>query len=328
MSRETVTEDEKKFFYSGRPLPLLYVEYLNYLRSVRKVATGTVQNRKIDSLRFLLKFSKHATPGSIGKLKPVDIQEYTIETARQMKSRHRRRSLIIVLRDFFRFVHFAGYTKSDLSVSVPMIVTHRHSSVPKGLPWPVVEQLLKVPNRHTFCGKRDYAIILMLARYGVRAIQLRDLRLTDIDLKKKTVHFKGCKGGKDVLAPLLPDVRAALFAYFKGGRMKAPKEYKQVFLTSGSGGSIVTGQRPLEQSTWNIVANAFKKLNIETAPNQKRGPHAIRHAYATRLLEKNEPIKSIADLLGHKSLETTFIYTKSSVEQLRPLTRQWPEGEK
>ena len=328
MARETVTEDEKKFFYSGRPLPRLYIEYLDYLRNVRKVAIGTVQNRKTYSLRFLLNFSKFAESNKIGKIKPADIQEYTIETARQMKSRHQRRALIIVLRDFFRFLHFAGYTKTDLSVSVPTIVTHRHSSVPKGLPWNVVEQLLKVPNRHTFCGKRDYAIILMLARYGVRAIQLRDLKLGEIDWKKKTVHFKACKGGKDVLAPLLPDVKQALYAYFKAGRMKAPKQYAQVFLTSGSGGSSEMGQRPLEQSTWNIVANAFKKLNIETSSGQKHGPHAIRHAYATRLLEKNEPIKSIADLLGHKSLETTFIYTKSSVEQLRPLTRQWPEGGK
>jgi site-specific recombinase XerD len=85
------------------------------------------------------------------------------------------------------------------------------------------------------------------------------------------------------------------------------------------------GQRPLRDSTWNIVANAFKKVGAATSPLQKRGPHAIRHAYATRLLEQNEPIKSIADLLGHRSLETTFIYTKSGIEQLRPLTRVWPE---
>jgi integrase len=255
----------------------------------------------------------------------VDVQEYTIEAAGRMKSRHRRRNLVIVLRDFFRFLHFTGYTPKDLSLAVPTIVTYRHSSVPKGLPWSVVEQLLKVPNRRTFCGKRDYAIILMLARYGIRAIQLRALRLQDIDWKKASIHFKACKGGKDVVVPLLPDVRRALRDYFKAGRMKAPTEFDQVFLTSGTKGSSEMGQRPLRDSTWNIVANAFKKVGAATSPLQKRGPHAIRHAYATRLLEQNEPIKSIADLLGHRSLETTFIYTKSGIEQLRPLTRVWPE---
>ncbi len=325
MARETITEDEKKFFYEGRKLPELYIDYLNHLRHVRKVSIGTVQNRKTDSLRFLLKFPGFAEPKTIGKLRPVDVQEYVIETARLMKSRHRRRAFVIVLRDFFRFLHFEGLTKTDLALSVPLIVTHRHSSVPKGLPWKVVEQLLKVPNRRTFCGKRDYAIILVFARYGVRAIQLRELRLPDIDWKKKTIHFKACKGGKDVVAPLLPDVKRALFEYFKAGRMKAEKKFDQVFLASGTKGSSETGQVPLNQSTWNIVARAFKKLNVETSPFQKHGPHAIRHAYATRLLEQNEPVKSIADLLGHKSLETTFIYTKSSVESLRPLTREWPK---
>jgi site-specific recombinase XerD len=109
--------------------------------------------------------------------------------------------------------------------------------------------------------------------------------------------------------------------------MKAPRKFDQVFLTSGTKGSSEMGQRPLQDSTWNIVARAFKKVGAETSPLQKRGPHAIRHAYATRLLEQNEPIKSIADLLGHKSLETTFIYTKSSIEQLRPLAREWPISE-
>ena len=106
MARETVTEDEKKFFYEGRRLPTLYIEYLNYLRHVRKLSIGTVQNRKIDSLRFLLKFPDYTEPRTIGRLKPADVQEYVIATARAMKSRHRRRNLVIVLRDFFRFLHF------------------------------------------------------------------------------------------------------------------------------------------------------------------------------------------------------------------------------
>lgn len=325
MARETVTDDERKFFYAGRRLPTIYLEYLDYLRNVRKVSIGTVQNRKIESLRFLLKHPNYNQPSSIRKLRAVDVQEYVVETARKMKSRHQRRSLVIVLRDFFKFLHFQGYVPKDLSLAVPTIVTHRHSSIPKGLPWEVVEQLLKVPNRRTFCGKRDYAVILIFARYGVRAIQLRALRLQDIDWKKNTIHFKACKGGKDILAPLLTDVRSALRDYFKAGRMSAPKKMDQVFLTSGTKGSSEMGQRPLGDSTWNIVANAFKKVDAATTPLTKRGPHAIRHAYATRLLEKNEPIKSIADLLGHKSLATTFIYTKSSIEQLRPLTREWPE---
>jgi len=134
MARETVTDDERKFFYSGRKLPRIYIEYLDYLRHVRKLSIGTVQNRKIETLRFLLKHPNQNQPSTIKNLRAVDLQEYTIKAASQMKSRHRRRNLVIVLRDFFRFLYFEGYTAKDLSLAVPTIVTYRHSSVPKGLP--------------------------------------------------------------------------------------------------------------------------------------------------------------------------------------------------
>ena len=324
MNREIVTDDERIFFYAGKKLPAIYLEYLNYLRHVKKLATGTVQNRKAPTLKFLLEFKKQNTPSTIGSLEPAQIQDYTLSTAAKL-SKHQKRSFIIALRDFFHFLHFSKYTKTDLSICVPAVMSFRHSSVPKGMPWKVVEQLLKVPNQKTFCGKRDYAIILILARYGVRSIQLRALKMNDIDWKKGIIRFAACKGGNDVVVPLLPDVAKALIAYFKAGRKLAPQKYTEVFLTSGTYGSRASGQRPLAESTWNIVANAFKKIAMETSPIHKRGPHAIRHAYATKLLAENEPIKSIADLLGHKSIDTTFIYTKASVESLRPLTKEWPE---
>lgn len=324
MIREIVTDDERSFFYAGKKLPLLYLEYLNYLRNVKKLAIGSVQNRKAPTLKFLLSCKKQNLPSTVGSLRPAQIQDYTLLTAAKL-SKHQKRSFIIALRDFLRFLHFYEYTKIDLSACVPTVMTFRHSSIPKGMPWSVVEQLLKVPNRKTFCGKRDYAIILVFARYGVRAIQLRALKMTDIDWEKGIIRFAACKGGKDVVAPLLADVAQALMAYFKAGRKLASQQYSEVFLTSGTYGSQATGQRPLAASTWNIVAHAFKKIETETSPRHKRGPHAIRHAYATKLLAENEPIKSIADLLGHKSIETTFIYTKASVESLRPLTKEWPE---
>lgn len=328
MAREYVTEDEREFFFSGRKLPTLYIAYLDFCRKVKKLDAGSIQNRKVHILRFILKFPVQCRPSRVNGLLPATIQEYTIEVASQ-STKHQKRSLLIALRDFFRFLHFEGHTKNDLSVCVPTIITHRMSSIPKGMPWSVVENLLKVPNRKTFVGKRDYAIILMFARYGIRSQQLRDLKICDIDWKKAVIKFSACKGGKEVVAPLFEDVAKAVVAYFKGGRRNAPVKYEQVFLTSGINGSANYGQRPLEDSTWNIVSRALKKVEAVQGPmKHKRGPHAIRHGYASKLLAENEPIKNIADLLGHKSLETTFIYTKSSVEHLRELTRQWPTHKK
>lgn len=323
MIQEYITEQEKQYFYSGKQLPKLYREYLEYLRSERGLSRGTIHNRKKDVLLFLTKLSGRATPSCIARLRPVYVQKYVMNTAKPL-TREGKRQLVIALRDFLRFLFLKDYIKKDLSKSVPTIVTYRLSRLHRGIPWKVVQALLRSPDRRSHRGRRDYAILLMLARYGVRSGQLVDLRMSDIDWKKQTVHFKAMKGGKDVNAPLFGDVAEALVAYFKGGRMKAPKKYDQVFLTTGTYGSYIDGQRPLGRALWYMVSRQLARIGYTQGRETPCGPHSIRHAFATKLLEEKQSMKTIADLIGHSSLATTFTYSKSDMKMLRTVVAPWP----
>jgi len=320
---ERICHEEKLFFYNGKPLPFLYREYMNHLRSTKGLTIGTIHNRKKPVLSFFIANEKYSTRSGIQKIKPAQIHDYVTETAMPLK-REGKRILTCALRDFFRFLHLRGFIKSDHSKSVPTIIAYRLTSIQRGLSWDIIRKLLQNPDRRTHTGRRDYALLLMLARYGIRQGQLINLLMSDIDWKNETVFFKAAKGGKDVKVPLLPDVAEAILAYIKGGRKDAPKKYTQVFLTLGRGGSAVDGQRPL-QDLGGMVNKRLKQIGIHETCPFPRGPHSIRHAFATKLLEEKKPMKTISDLLGHKSIRTTFIYTKSDMKRLRELTVKWPE---
>jgi integrase/recombinase XerD len=323
MVEEYITEQEKEYFYNGRKLPRLYREYLEYLKSDKGLSRGTIHNHKKPVLIFLTKLAGRSTPAGVKHLRPHHIHDYVTETAKPL-TREGKKRLVTGLREFFRFLFLQDYTKKDLSKSVPTIVTYRMSRLHRGVPWKIVEELLRGPDRRTHRGRRDYAVILVLARYGVRSGQVVNLRLGDIDWKKKTIHFKAMKGGKDVLAPLLPDVVQALMAYFKGGRMKAPKKYDQVFLTTGTYGSYSDGQRPIGRALWYMVSRQLARIGYDRGKDTPRGPHSIRHAFATKLLEEKQPMKTIADLIGHESIKTTYVYAKSDMKMLKEIIVQWP----
>jgi len=324
MIAEYITEQEKSFLYAGKILPILYREYLDYLRTVKGLARGTIHNRKKPILLFLMKYPHFAHPSGIAKLKPEHVHRHVMEQAKTLP-RAGKHNLTTAFRDFLRFLHLKNYIRRDLSGLVPTLIAYRLSTLHRGLEWPVVRKLLRVPNRRTHTGRRNFAILLMLARYGIRQGQLIELRMSDIDWKKQTIHFKAVKGGKDILVPLFPDVAKALVAYFKGGRMKASEKFDHVFLTLGNGGSAIDGQRPLGRAIWYMVHRCLAQIGIDRACKFPRGPHSIRHAFATKLLSEKKSIKVISDLLGHRSIKTTYIYTKSDIKRLRELCVRWPE---
>ena len=324
MVDEYISEEEKSYFFQGKLLPPLYLEFLKYSREVKGIARGTVHNLKKPILRFLMKSPSFGTRQGIKKLREPFIQTYVTEAAPTL-SWEGKKKLVNGLREYFKFLHLKGYVAKDFSIVVPSLVSYRMTTIQRGLPWEKVEELLKVPDRKTHTGRRDYAILLMFALYGVRQGQLIDLKMRDIDWRGQTIHFRAVKGGRDVVVPLFPEMAEALIEYFKGGRKDAPVKYQEVFLTTGRGGSAVTGQRRIGRALWYMIHRRLRAIGITEASEIPRGPHSIRHALATRMIEGNQPIKTISDLLGHRSIETTFIYTKSDMKRLRNLTVEWPE---
>ncbi|MFC2173080.1 site-specific integrase [Acidobacteriota bacterium] len=165
-------------------------------------------------------------------------------------------------------------------------------------------------------GKRDYALLLLLVTYGLRISDARGLCLDDIDWRHDRLSICQRKTGEPLLLPLTPEIGQALITYLREARPSTP--HRQVFLT------VRVPHRPFSSNrapVW-IVRKYIDRANVSGI---HRGPHVLRHSMASRLLQAGHPIKFIADLLGHRSIESTFIYTKVDVDHLREVALDLPE---
>jgi len=293
----------------------LLKQYLDFLREHQCLSESTITTRKNFISPFLSKIDGIASPSELYRLSPKTIHDYIIKNSRTL-SRANKKHLTSSLRSFLRFAHTCGHLKKSLSEVVPVIATRKLEGIPKKISWNDVGKLLSAPDRKTPIGRRDYAILLLLATYGVRIGQVRNLKLKDIRWHEGTINFSASKGGNPLSFSLEARVAKALLEYIKKDRKEAP--FKEVFLT--------VRRPPKPFSNKNVLQSSFK-LYYKRAKivSEGRGAHAIRHAFATRLMEKRVPIKTIADLLGHRSIDATFIYTKVDIVRLRLLARKWPE---
>jgi integrase/recombinase XerD len=293
----------------------LLSEYLDFLGNHRGLKKKTISVRGHDVTAFLNSIRLQNDRLDIGKISVSQVYDYVIKTAKPMK-RPTRKRFVSSIRSFLKFAHLKGYIQRDLTEAVPAVETPKLGNIPRGISWESVDKLLAVAatNLRTHTGRRSYAILQLLATYGVRIGQVAKLRLQDINWREGSIHFQPIKFGNPLCFPLYPEVADALLSYIKKTRGKA--SYPEVFLTVcgdpvplSNGGSLYTSMK-----------TCFRHAGITT-----KSAHAIRHAFATRLMEHDTPIKTIADLLGHKSIRNTFIYTKVDLKHLRLLAYEWPE---
>ena len=294
--------------------PLL-AQYLDFLRDQQGVSQATIVIRRLAVRRFLQFLGRRFTPSQLRQLSAKRIHDYIIRHSSGL-TRASRKHLTSSLRSFLRFAHVRGYLPRDLVDAVPVLATWRLAHLPRGLSWEQVQLLLKAPDRRTAVGRRDYAMLLLVATYGVRIGQVTALTRHDIHWHEQTIAFAPSKGGKPLKFPLEKSVAQALLAYLRRDRGQAP--FDEVFLT------IRGSRRPLgvNNHLGAALKTYYRRAGIRASVI---GTHAIRHAVATRLLEKGASIKTIADLLGHRDIGTTYIYTKVDLTQLRTLAGQWPE---
>jgi len=295
----------------------LLKEYLGFLKENQCLSEATIAIRRIFVSKFLSEIADIATPSKLRRLSPEIIHDYIIKTC-QILNRASKKHLTSSIRSFLRFSHIYGYLKNNLIEAVPVIVTRKLEGIPRKISWEDVKKLLTCPDRKTPQGRRDYAIILLCATYGVRIGQIRNLKLTDIKWREGIINFGSSKMGKALKFPLEKRVAKALLDYIKKDRKNEP--FKEIFLT------VKEPLRPLGKNNClhSPFIRYFKQAKIDS---KVIGSHLIRHAFATKLMEKKVPIKNISDLLGHKHIETTFIYTKVDIKNLRLLARKWPEVE-
>jgi len=290
-------------------------QYLGFLKTTQGLADATLVLRRLHVAPFLRTLETTGVLSDLCRLAPSTVHDYIITVSKPL-TRASRKHLVSGLRSFLRFAHANGLIDRPLVDAVPVILTRKLDRLPQTISWDDVQKLLTVPDRATLTGKRDYAILRLVAAYGLRIGQAIHLRVRDIDWNRELIHFPAEKGGKALCFPILPEVAEALLSYLRK-RGEAPG-VDEVFLT-------VRGvPRPL--GIHNHLGSALKAYYRRAGLRASRcGAHPIRHAFATRLMERGTPLKEIADLLGHRSIETTFLYTKVDLDRLRMLAAEWPE---
>ncbi len=240
------------------------------------------------------------------------VEEFFIDYSKD-HGRWTRRRMLTAMRSFLKFAAFKGWVDLDLVAAVPSLLGWRLSGLPRGLSDEEFTKLLASPWAPGKCSRRDQAIVELLATYGVRCEQVSALQLSDIDWRERTIYFAGHKGGKALHHLLSATVAQSLAVYLREERPSNDCAY--VFLRC---------RRPYLRLSSMAITKVMRRRTVRCGLTP-RGPHALRHTFATRLLRAGQPIKAIADLLGHRSLDTIAIYAKVDVARLLEVAVDWPE---
>jgi site-specific recombinase XerD len=285
-----------------------------YLRDERVLANATVVNY----LPFVRKFLTDRFGGGPLKLSRLWARDVVGFVQRQAPRLHPKRAKLLTsaLRSFLRYVRYRGDSTRDLAAAVPPVANWSMSSIPRAIPAHSVRQVLASIGRRTPKGRRDYAIVLLLARLGLREGEVASLILDDIDWDAGRVSVRG-KGGQRTALPLPEDVGGAIAAYLRHGRPCSSS--RRVFLRAKAPIRGFLSQVAIGS----LVRHALTRAGVK-APTQ--GAHQFRHALATQMLRHGASLAEIGELLRHRSAETTKIYTKVDLGTLRTLALPWPGG--
>jgi integrase/recombinase XerD len=289
--------------------------YLQWMREHQHAAAATIELRSHSITQFLQWLGPQATPQGCLELTAETVERFFLPYAQKM-GRSARRSMQAALRTFLRFCLYQGYVQRPLQHAVPTWRTYKLATVPRGLSDEQALKVLRGINRNRNVGRRDYAICQLLYTYGVRGGQVRALRYENIDWAHNQILFRASKHGKDSLLPLTAQVGESLLEYLKGARPACQDPH--VFLTCRAPYHALVHSNSLSA----MVERYLRKADIEVS---SKGAHAFRHGFATRMLQEGHSLKAVADVLGHRHLGTTFIYTKVDFNSLRQVALQWPK---
>lgn len=287
-------------------------EFRNYLLQERGLSPLTLLNYAPVVEQFLSERFHNRAP-NLATLRAPDVTGFVTRHAHQL-SPMRAKLMVTALRSFFGYLRYRGAIATDLAGCVPTVPNWSLSTIPRFLPASEVERVLKSCDRKTAVGRRNHAILLLLARLGVRAGEVVGLNLDDIDWSTGQISIRG-KGGKSAQLPLADDVGAALAAYLRHDRPRSAT--RRLFIRHraplvGFGNSSTISS---------LVRRALKHAGVESAHT---GAHVLRHSLATNLLKQGGSLDEIGELLRHQSPNTTAIYAKVDITALHTLALPWP----
>jgi integrase/recombinase XerD len=304
-----------------------WLRFLNRLQTVPKPVT--VYDQMLAEFRSFMKQDRGLSPITVeyrcnsvrpfldrllgGKrlLKTIAVSDIDSLLAQKVNAEHYARisirSYASSVRSFFRYAEMRGWCPVGIAASIMAPRVFQHETLPSGSTWDIVQEILDATAGDHPIAIRDHAILMLFAVYGVRSKEAARLQLTDIDWQRETIVFTRSKLAGSHSFPLHPSVGAAIIRYLKEVRPKSP--HRQVFLT------VRAPICPLSNGAmWAVVSRQLRKRALSI---KHHGPHSLRHACATRLINQGLSLKEVGDHLGQRDLEATRIYAKVDLIRLR-----------
>jgi len=293
------------------PVDGLLADYRDYLLRERGLTAGSVAHWERIARLFLAERTE-PLEDALQRLSTAEVTGFVVaQCGPGGRSGASAKILTSGLRSLLRYLHLTGRVPIPLAQAVPRAAGWRLSSLPRALEAEQVQRLLASCDGSTVVGRRDLAILLLLARLGLRACEVARLGLDDIDWRAGELMIRG-KGSTTERLPLPHEPGEALVSYLRDGRPRA--DFREVFL------SVLAPLRPLSPAAVvGVVGYACDRAGMERV-----GPHRLRHTLASDLLRAGTPLAQIAPILRHASVATTAIYAKIDREALRALARPWP----
>jgi integrase/recombinase XerD len=284
--------------------------YRRYLVEERGLARKTVIDRERTVRLFLAEHSDR----ELHDLDAGDISRFVTRQCRRLSVRSAER-LVNGMRSFLRFALVEGVITAPLASAVPSVARRSGTGLPRGLDRRQVKALLASCDRRRAIGRRDYAILVLLARLGLRAAEVAALRLDDIDWRAGEIVVRG-KGRTEERLPLPSDVGEAIVAYLRRGRPERPE--REVFLRANA---PLRGLAP--EGVSEVVRAASERAGLGSF-----GAHRLRHTAGTEMLRAGASLSEVAQVLRHRSVATTAIYAKVDHLALRELAMPWPGSDR
>jgi site-specific recombinase XerD len=302
--------------------------YAEYLEKVRGFARSTRHSHCLTVREFLNHLRYEKSPTRLAAMAGHDVETFLCAVGPRMT----RASLVHVvahLRAFLRFLASSGEVPFGLETNIDTPRVYRHERLPRALPWETVRALLKSIDRTTPMGRRDYAIFLLIATYGLRSCEIVTLTLDDVEWRAARLHIRQRKTHSSLWLPLTDEVGAALLDYLRHARSAlAVRKDRMVF----RGGFqhcyrelFLRHRTPIGVLKPASISCAFAHWSRRSGlPIPFKGAHCLRHSYAMYMLRSGVALKAIGDLLGHRDFDSTRAYIRLAVDDLREVALHLP----
>lgn len=284
-----------------------------HLQDVHGYAPCTIRQQVDVAKEFLAWLNFENEPHRLASLSMEDIEGFSRRLGNRL-GRVALQKCISTMRNFLRFLAARRMVAPGLDSKIDRPRVYRQEKLPRSLPWPTVQAFLCSINRDVGIGKRDYAMFALMATYGLRACDVVALTIDDIQWRAGSIRISQAKTGNSLELPLTDEVGSAIYDYLRN----VPRygTFRNLFLRLKAPGGILKAT---------AVAEAFQAWSIRSQLDIPfKGAHCLRHSYALNLLRHGLPLKTIGDLLGHRSPESTATYLRLDIEDLREVALHMP----